>query len=466
MKIWLFITLVLLWLVSCGPQTAGGTSEETNAIAGVILDESGLPMSKVAVTVRSNIAMATASNLQKSNTTVEITLWSEQVWTDTTDAKGQYRIQPGVAGDYVVLAKDAHGNLSMRQVQLANDLVKVHDTLHPAYALKAQLQARFGTARGSKVYLMGTDRMAEADSAGFFTLDSIPQGEMMLQVQSSDPYRYAETRYVVSVTKASQSVYGPFMSFYLPETLATTATAFTLKNAQEGVVLELPLVYAYEVRAWWAFDALSFDGSTAQFVDSRGRSGNGLAYNSQLSLGIQGKAVKFTGASSFAVIEDPGSVFEEMTEFSTEAWVRIDELPDSVGYQMNLYGKLGWNGVNDMFSMAVDRSRNDSAAHWAFLVATGSEGILDSNGKVLSTESVVLNEWTHLMATWNGTEACVYVNGKRSACRTLEATPVGWAQTPMVFGKEDLTFVLDEVRLIGAKLEEADARYRWLRRFE
>jgi len=464
---WTCCILGLLVLSGCPTKTAGGSSEETNTIAGVLVDGSGKPVANALVSIQMSTSEATPTVLAKASVSsvVYVSLYDE-VLMDTTDGQGRWSVKPTYQGAYTILAKDSTGRLMIREVDF-DDSVRVQDTMQQSRSLDLNLACRFGSPRGSVVAIPGTPYAQAADSLGHVHFDSLPQGRYTIMLRSADPFRYADQRMNIDLRSSEvPSLWGPFQAdAFFDSTARSQALQATPSFGLDTIWF--PLVYAYEVRAWWNFDALQPVGQILKFVDARGRSGDGVVYSGTSDSGIVNTALHLQNASQFGVVEDAGSTFDSLGPFSVEAWVKIQQLPDSAGYQMNLVGKLGLAGdlSGDLFSLAVVRDSTDSLAHFAFLLSDGQSGALDSADRVKSSATVALGTWTYVMASWDGISACLYVDGVQAGCGDLGVRNFATTTVPVYFGKENMDLVLDEVRIIGINLGVADARYRWLRRF-
>jgi len=460
--------LGLLAFWSCSFKTAGGSSEETNTIAGILVDSNGSPVPNAVVQIQLSSVEATPSILSRSavsDAVIYVILVQDGFW-DTTDAQGRWSVTPVYQGAYTMIAKDSLGRRTIREIEF-DDSVRVRDTLRVTKSLDLQLACRFGNARGSTVTIPGTAYAQSADSMGRVHFDSLPQGLFTLMLRSTDPFRYSDQRINIDLRLANvPNVWGPFVddAFY-----DSTARAQMLQTVPTFVsdTLWFPLVYAYDVRAWWSFDFLQSVGQIHKFTDVRGRSGDGVVYGGSSAVGLVGNALHLVNGTQFGVIEDAGSVFDSLGAFSVEAWIQVDSLPDSENYQMNLVGQLGLSGAlsQDLFSLAIVRDSNDTQAHFAFLLSDGQSGSLGIEDRVVAKEAVVPGVWTYVMASWDNETLCIFVDGKKSLCQGLGERVFAISGEPIYFGKEDLSVVMDEIRIIGINLREADARYRWLRRF-
>jgi len=464
----IILSFALLALVACSSKpVAGGTSEETNTIAGVLVRANGTPVVGAWVEVRSANAITQSTTLAKKLTAnVNDVVNVSDVLRDTTDNQGHWSVKPSSLGSYVLLAGDTSGLLAMRSV-IWMDSVRTRDTLRAGVSFSTQVSCRTGSAIGSLVSIPGTHFSAKVDSLGRVSFPNLPQGVLSLMVQSPDPYRYADAVWSLNLKDSVKVLRGPFTNLRGLDS-ASRWIAKSSVDVARVELLEMPMGYEYQVCAWWSFDSWIMEGNVQLFQDSRGRSGDGVVYGAGLVDGVVGKALSLENGSQFAVVEDPGTVFQTLGKFSVEAWVNLRSLPDTAGYQMNLVGQIGFAGdqSKDLFSLAVVRDSLGAQPAFAFLLSNGNSGALDTSERVVALEPVSLNQWTYVLATWDSTQACVFVNGVRSNCRVLGAKTFVPSPEAIYFGKENFSVILDEVRIIGFNLDAADANFRWLRRFQ
>ena len=449
-------SLALGFLLGCPaspPRADGGSSEETNAIAGVVVDGSGTPVAGAKIEVRPSNVVPVSAALAKQ------TVGGDGALLTTTDSKGKWFVNPSLEDEYRVLANGGGGQLSIHTVDYKNGpAVKILDTLRPSVSLQSVVLCRGGLPQGLVAMLPGTPWFSMPDSAGRVRFDSLPQGDFELKIRANGSQRIGDVDYRVAVTAGGVQAWGPF----------SAGVQVDSTSGSRIDTIRMPFLNDFGVRATWSFSYLGGTSSPRSFVDSRGRAGQGTLFGGSLVSGLFGNALALGSGNDFGVVEDPGSVFDSLREFSVEAWVRVRTLPALDTYQLNLFGKLGFagSGSNDLFSLAVVRPLGDSASHFAYLLSDGQSGELDSADLVMAPQPVALEQWAYLMATWDGVQSCIYVNGRKGACRVLPFSWVLPGPEALYFGKEDYSVELDEIQVSDVKLEEADAQYRWLRRFQ
>jgi hypothetical protein len=456
---WL-LSAALLFFVACpGPRVAG-TDEQTNAIAGIVRDSLGNPVPKALVEVRLTNTEPASVALRRA-----VLTFDDRIYLDTTDQDGRWSIQPPANESYSILIESPDHRMSLRTVDFADSL-RLIDTVLSSQPWALALSCHTGVAQGAKVSLLGTHLQAESDSLGRVSFAHLPQGTYPVLMRSPDPLRFADTKWILQMGPSGEAMHwGPFHS----EADLDSAVKVNATNVEFGstaTAIRLPLVYEYEVRSWWAFDDLRASGLLLQFNDLRARTGAGLVYGGSATKGMWGNALSLADGSQFGVIESMGSAFDSLASFSVEAWVKVRVLPDTGTYQLNLVGQLGFDSTlaQDLFSLAVVGSAGQNPS-FAFLLSDGKSGALDTSDRVVSKQNVAIGCWAYLAATWDGAQACLYVNGELGGCRALAIKAFAPSPEVIYFGKEDFSFVIDEVRIEGVPLDQADVTYRWWRRF-
>lgn|GEM_PF-7123163 len=454
-----------LALMACSGSAshAGGSSEETNALAGILVDSVGLPVANAWVEVRPASDDPVTVALRKPIASVDEIFLVASVWRDTTDKEGRWAVQPGFSGSFTVVAGAANGFRSIHSVVFLDSL-QILDTIWPASPLVFKLDLPEGALGGNEVTLPGTRYSAISDSLGMVRFDSLPQGHFDMIMHPKLQARLAKSYWRVAHVGTSK-VWGPFSVQGISD--STWAQA----SVHDGAILDTlhcPYLYEYGVRSWWTFDDLQPAQPLQDFLDTRGHSASGILYGGTPVVGVNGFALSLENSAQFGVIETTGSTFDSLQAFSVELWVRVRALPDLELYQMNLVGQLGVGDAlsEDLFSLALVRDSVGAQPHFAFLLSDGNSGALSDSGKVISNSAVDVGEWIYLAATWDGKRSCIYVNDDAPVCRELSISALLKSPEPMYFGKENLHVDLDDVRVIGICLNESDVRYRWLKRFQ
>mgnify|MGYP003571353407 CR=1 FL=1 len=405
---------------ACSTHVAGGSSEETNTIAGVVT----LPNGEIAARVT-----VQAQAISGSDSTV---------YSDTTDNKGEYSLSPKAKGVYG-LSAIADDFAFYDTVSITGKSVSRNVNLVQTGSLSGNVYLRTNeVAKGAIVSIAGSPWKTVVDENGSFTLSHVPQGEHSIQVLSPRSTYVLNQNYTVNLSASEDS---SEIKMELPAWI-------------------LPLSLDYAMAGFWTFESLSENLA----ADVRGVSGNAVLYgNPSLGEGrASGKAIHFESASDFAVVENDKGVLDSATEFTAEAWVNIQNLQSDSPFVKNIFGKLGFSD-SAVFSLSVLQDTcGIQGSAFAFFIAQGTGDSLRCENAAIGNKQVELNDWNYLAASWSGDTAKLYVNGKFEA---FTVTPfdalVGKNGIPLYFGKEDLDLFIDEVRLSTTAIEESDAIYRY-----
>jgi hypothetical protein len=155
----------LLLTSGCSKDIAGATTETTNGISGVILNNDDSPAPNTVVKLLPD----------DFNPVTD----SSSGFTDTTDAVGSYRFSHVGAGRYVVLARNraAVTSFLVRNVTVTDDsLTNIPvGTLDKSGSIAADFSTS-GIAAGGYVYIPGTDISSPVRTDGLTLLPGIPKG--------------------------------------------------------------------------------------------------------------------------------------------------------------------------------------------------------------------------------------------------------------------------------------------------
>ena len=394
---------------ACSTHVAGGSSEETNTIAGTLTLPSGEAAARVAVQ---------AQAVSGSDSTV---------YNDTTNSQGEFSISPKAKGVYG-LSAISEDFAYYDTISVYGKTVSRDAELTKTETLSGNVYLRTNKAAvGAVVSLAGSPWKAITDEEGSFTLVNVPQGQHSIQVLSP------QSNYVLNQTYSVATVPAHWI---------------------------LPLSTDYAMAGYWTFE--SFNGNTA--ADVRGVSGNAVLYGeASLEAGRDaGKALHFESASDFAVVENDKGVLDSAKAFTVEAWVNIQNLQSDSAFVKNIVGKLGFSD-SAVFSLSVlkDTCGIEGSA-FGFFIAQGSGDSLRCESAAISRAAVEIGSWTYLAASWSGDSVKLYVNGKFEATVATDfEVLVGENGIPLYFGKENLNLLIDEVRLSTTAIEEIDALYRY-----
>lgn len=442
-----------LHFVACTTEVANGVSEETNTVAGILVDGSGKVVAGVPVCAR-HYAVDT------------ITV------TDTTDSEGKFGLALSRQGQYGLSAsKDKFAYYST--INFDGSEVNVSAKLEKTGSVEGKIYLRQDTSSaGIKVYIPGSPWETETDKNGGFSLENVPVGVLPLLAKSPDPIHFVDAVYVVSVSSKSTSFRGPIptgMFEYFAKSSAEeeeepVGEIVNTVDAVGAANLQFPLSPEYGLRSWWPMDYLTKAGKdTKKVSDARGGTDGILLYGvDSLEEGATEKALALYGSDQFGVIEGDRGLLDSAKALTLEAWMQVEE-PDSKNYRMNLIGKLGFGSSEDkdVFSLALVQGECDRKnVSLGFFIADGSSNSLECEDAAF-VDYKLFDEWVYVTVVWDGKTSALYINGLKVAEKAVSVTQIGVSSEPIFFGKESLNLKLDDVRLSTTAIGESDVLYRY-----
>ncbi|WP_295099225.1 LamG-like jellyroll fold domain-containing protein [uncultured Fibrobacter sp.] len=463
-------------------RISGGVSEETNTVAGILVDGSGKAVAGVPV-----CAM---------HFTVD-----SIVFNDTTDSDGKFGFPLMKRGQYGVSAR--RDSMSYYEsVDFEGSEIEIAAKLQKTGVVEGNFHLRLDTvSAGIKIGIPGSPWLTETDEDGSFELKNVPLGVQPLLAKSPDPIHFQDAIYVVSVGKKSSKFRGPIPTG-LFEIFASKATESesepshstdTSKSAGEpfngndsslvgalpttssdeivrdaDVVasksLQFPLSPEFGLRSWWSMDFLSeVAKDTKKVGDARGWTEGILLYGvDSLENGPSQKALALYGADEFGVIENDRGILDSATALTFEAWIYLSKLK-SGEYRKNIVGKLGFGSPEDkdVFSIAVldgECGREDISL--GFFIADGSSSGFECSDAVFSTYEN-FDKWVYVTAVWDGKTSSLYINGNLASQKKVSVERIGVSSEPIFFGKESMDIKLDDVRLSTTAITASDVLYRY-----
>jgi hypothetical protein len=154
--------------------------------------------------------------------------------------------------------------------------------------------------------------------------------------------------------------------------------------------------------------AYSFDeGSGTTVKDSSGNGNNGtIGTATWTPYGKYGNALSFNGNSSFVTINDSASL-DLTTGMTLEAWVD----PPTANLQWSDVIYKGKSGTDNYYI------EGSSPANYA----PAAGGVYGGNSTTIfnTNQQVIAQVWTHVAATYNGSQLTFYVNGTQVASQPL-----------------------------------------------
>ena len=419
----------LAWVGCSDNEVAGGVSEETNTIAGILVDKKGAPVVRAMVYCKSVEADTVTSS-------------------DETDSKGKFSLSVKLYGSYGISA--TVDSMAYYEVVEFNgkDVELNKATLTETADISGRVMLRDdSTAAGIVVRVLGSSWTATTDSLGFYKLEGVPAGKTTLQVVPTDLTRFVRVNREINVGRLSGGE----------------------KGADSVMV---PLSRVYGLRSWWAFSAVGNEGPVDFVSDCRSWTAGMSLYGNPEYGGFVSYdetsnvvgAVHFKGASQFGVVEDDRGILDGVTGFAVEVVLQVDKVLDTAAtYRKNLVGKLGFGSEDDqnVFSLAVVRGEcSADKPSFAFFMADGSGDSLSCKNAVVSKNALEFGKRYYLMATWNGNAVSLYENGKKVGETDVLFEKILPSEESIFVGKESLEFSLEDLRVSVEPLNEADAEFR------
>lgn len=419
---------LVLWAGCSNNEVAGGVSEETNTIAGVLVDKKGSPVVSAMVYCKS----VDVDTIESS---------------DETNSKGEFSLPVKRSGSYGISATvDSQAFYEVVEFK-GKDVDLKSVSLKETVDFKGRVVLREdSSAAGIVVRVPGSSWTAKTDSQGFYKLEGLPAGKTNLQVVPADLTRFMRVEHEVNVG--------------------------ALAGAKGMDSVMVPLSMEYGLRSWWAFGAIAKDGAVDFVSDSRAWTAGMKLYGNPEYGGFVSYdetsnvvgAVHFKGASQFGVVEDDHGILDGVTGFAVEVVLQVDKvLDDSASYRKNLVGKLGFGSAEDkdVFSLSVIQGMcGAKKTSFAFFMTDGSGDSLSCKNAVVSKIALEFGKRYYLMATWNGKKISLYENGKKVGETEVSFEKILASEESIFVGKESLEFSLEDLRISIEPLNDADAESR------
>ena len=409
------VLALVLWVGCSNNEVAGGVSEETNTIAGVLVDKKGSPVVSAMVYCKS----VDVDTLESS---------------DETNSKGEFSLPVKRSGSYGISATvDSQAFYEVVEFK-GKDVDLKSVSLKETVDFKGRVVLREdSSAAGIVVRVPGSSWVAKTDSLGFYKLESLPVGKANLQVIPTDLTRFVKVEHEVEVGLLAAGAIDSLM---------------------------VPLSAEYGLRSWWNFAGVGKEGPVDFVKDSRSwTAGMKLYGNPEFNA-----AVHFKGANQFGVVEDDKGILDNLNAFAVEAVLQVDKVLDTAAtYRKNLVGKLGFGSEEDrpVFSMAVVKGMcGAKKTSFAFFMADGSGDSLSCKTAAVSKNALDFGKRYYLMATWNGKKVSLYENGKKVGETEVSFDKISESEESIFVGKESLEFSLEDLRISVEPLNDADAESR------
>ena len=207
---------------------------------------------------------------------------------------------------------------------------------------------------------------------------------------------------------------------------------------------------------WWKLD----EGAGRTALDSSGHDHHGtFTGDPQWVAGYDGGALEFDGQGDDRV--SCGTFDVEGSGIAIACWFKADNL-DTPGNDPRMVSKATGGASNDHWFM-ISSSRLGSPERKVLRFRLKTDGQTGELKADYDTGTIELNEWIHVVATWDGSMMRIYKNGlevgsldKTGTLSTGPTVKVAIGNQPE--GAEDRPFdgIIDDVRIYNKPLTAAD----------
>ncbi len=233
--------------------------------------------------------------------------------------------------------------------------------------------------------------------------------------------------------------------------IAKSGTTSTNINGEDSVMFDFTKSgTSSSLISYWPFES----GTGTIAYDSIGSNDGTLAGNTWWTTGISGGGLSFDGDGDY--VDLPENITLRPARITQLAWVN----PATLG------------GVHPIMSLETTTGTSKGAkldmynGIFRFYVGTGSDEVQYVSGTVTKA-----NEWYQVVGTYDGTEACIWINGEKVDCEPLSGNILydtardnrigSWAPaTPQYFNG-----IIDEVKVYDLALtgqEISDLYYNYV----
>ena len=186
-------------------------------------------------------------------------------------------------------------------------------------------------------------------------------------------------------------------------------------------------------------------------LDVSGYKNHGTVYGAVIADGIRGQALYFDGVDDYVDCGNDESL-NITDEITVSAWVK----PFDSSHNMRVVSRSG-TGNNMGYTLLVTPS-TDSVTLW----------LNNGTWQELTVENVIsTNKWWHIVATYDGNNRKIYVNGEVKKTDGGIGTIKG-GSSPFNIGRryetttEFYNGLIDEVRIYNRALSEGEIKYNYL----
>jgi len=245
-----------------------------------------------------------------------------------------------------------------------------------------------------------------------------------------------------------------------------------LKVASNAPVVNVTLtidckrgIYPSGLVGYWRLD----EGVGTIAFDSSGNNNHGTLVNGPSWVnGKYGKALNFDGIDDYASIPDSPSL--RVQSFTLAAWIYVTKRPYEHGSRHSaiinklLFNIMGTGTKGYKLQFEDPTSTNDN-----LVISIGDNIAQRYLVTYNSINDLTLNQWHFIVGTWDGSKACIYIDGELKASANTDTYTIVHDSMPLALGTEvtsgvkDVWFngIIDEAMVYNRALsaEEVKALY-------
>ncbi len=206
---------------------------------------------------------------------------------------------------------------------------------------------------------------------------------------------------------------------------------------------------------YWTLD----ENTGTNAYDRSGGGFDGTIYNSPSWVnGQRGNALQFNGTNQYVSIPDNASL-DSFTAITLEAWVKLGDNPTYPDHPGGRYATIVGKSIDDGYQLRM--GGDSGAGQFGFGVKTGA-----SFPQIYTTEKYGTGVWYHVVATYDGTNLKLYVNGELRASGASSGSLPNTTY-PVEIGRRtngyNFAGIIDDVKVYNYARTQAQITYDYSR---